>query len=176
MPDKQMAHQRPILGRNELLQINFNFFRRAVAAQFQPCHQARHMRIHHNSLGHAEGIAQDDIGRFASHPGQLHQFRHVARNFASVFFHQGTARSLNVFGFVPVEPGAFNVFLQRRRRRFGIIPCRPIFLEERLRHQIHPLVRALGGKDGGDEQFERIGVIEFAVGIGIGFLESAKDV
>jgi hypothetical protein len=40
---------------------------------------------------------------------------------------------------------------------------------------IHPLIGALGRKNGGDEEFERSGEVKRAVSVGIGALENVED-
>jgi len=50
-----------------------------------------------------------------------------------------------------------------------------VFPEEFFRDDIHPFIRALGGKYGGDEQFQRIRVTEGTPGIWVSLVEVVQD-
>ena len=40
---------------------------------------------------------------------------------------------------------------------------------------VDPGIGALGGKNGGEEELERVGVMKFAVSVGVGALELGND-
>ena len=61
------------------------------------------------------------------------------------------------------------------KRRVREILRRAIFFEQFFRDDVDPLVRALRGKDGGDEQFKRVGMIQFAMRVGISLLKRGDD-
>ena len=115
--------------------------------------------------GQAEGDAADDVGRLAADAGQRHEVRQPsAPRRRSARPGPGPCRA----GSSPFpeearwaapSPRARGVGGgQRRRRR--------VAGEEGGRHHVHPLVGALGRQDGGDQQLERVAVVELAAGLG----------
>ena len=48
--------------------------------------------------------------------------------------------------------------------------------EERRRDAVHPRVRALRGEDRRDEELKRVGMVERAVGPGVGLVQASEDV
>ena len=70
---------------------------------------------------------------------------------------------LDVLRLVAEKAGGLDGLLQFRERRVRVIRRRAIFFEQLLRDDVDALVRALRGKNGGDEQFQRVGVIQLAM-------------
>jgi hypothetical protein len=88
-----------------------------------------------------------------------------------VSFDEGAAASLDAPGFVAEEPELTDGIFEVGDGRGGVVGGGWILSKQGRSDPIHQFVRALGGEDGGDEQFEGIGKVEFAVGDGISALQ-----
>lgn len=70
------------------------------------------MRIDNDAALNAERSSENAICRLAPHAGQLQKFFHRLRNRTAELFHNCLCRTDNVFCFVVVKAGGFNVHLQ----------------------------------------------------------------
>ena len=77
------------------------------------------------------------------------------------------AHGAEVFCLVAVEAGGADEGFEFLLRNGRIVGCGATTLEEVLRNEVDALVSALRGEDGGDEEFERVRVVELAMGIGV---------
>ena len=133
------------------------------------------MGIDRDAFRDAVGVAEDNTRGLAPDPLQFHRRVEVLRDLAPVIRHQRLRAAGDALRLRAEEPRRPNDLLdlgQLRRRevfRGGITG------EERGRHRVHPLVRALGGEDGGDQEFERVAVVEFAIGVGIDLRQPVED-
>ena len=152
-----------------------NFHRVRSFRQAKPVREPRDVRVHDHADVDAERISQNDVRRLAPDAGERVQFVHRARHFAAEFFHERGAAGFDVLRLVFVKAGRANVILPVRQfRRVRKIFCAAIFFEQFRRDEVHALVRALRGKNRGDEQFQRIGKIQFAMRVGISPLERGE--
>jgi len=88
---------------------------------------------------------------------------------------QLAAAILDVPRLAAEKTGGLDEPLQFGARRVREIRRRAVFFEQIRRDDIDALVSALGGKDHGDEQLERVGVSQLAMRFGIGLLEAGDD-
>ena len=170
-----VAELRPLRLRHQRHQLRLDFFRVRFRRQAEPLRQPRDVRVHDHAGVEVEGVAENDIRRLAPDAGERREFVHGARHFAAEFFHQRNAAGLDVFGLVVEKAGRLDGLLQFHPRRLRIIRRRTVFFEQFPRHQIDAFVRALRGENGGDEQLERIGKIQFAVRRRVSLPERADD-
>ena len=109
-----MAEIDPFPRRQLCHQIALDFHRVLLFRQPQPLRQPRDVGIDHHARGNSERGAQHDIGRFASHAGQLYEFVDRLRHLAVELIDQLAATFLNAFGLVAKEAGALNRLFQLR--------------------------------------------------------------
>jgi hypothetical protein len=170
-----MAEEGPFAGRHPSLQVALNFFRRGMAGQTEALGKPRHMRIHDDSNADTKGVAQNNVCGLAAHPGQFDQLLHCPWDKAAVLLDKRPTCGLYVFRLVAIKADASYGCLKFGAGREGKIGGRPIFLEKVRRDTIDLAIAALGGEHCGDKQFERIGIREFAMRIGVRRLESGDD-
>jgi len=121
---------------------------------------AEHMGVYrHGCL--VEHHALNDICRFPSHSGQFHQLFESVGNLAPEVFHQHLSHAYQMLRLVVGVAYAFDVFIYDFRccgsKRFR---SREV-AEERRGDHVHPLVGALCAQNNGDEQLERVFVMQF---------------
>ena len=133
------------------------------------------MGVHDDSLGFFVGDAEDDTGSFPATTGELNEVSHGVGDLAGVFFSDGLAAIADGFGFVVVEAGRFNEFLQFASRGGRIVSCRAVVSEQGGSDLVDALVRALGAEDGGNQQLQWVRVIELAMDIGVGGAQGGND-
>jgi hypothetical protein len=171
MPDEPMAEEGPLLAREQRHEVLLDFDGVGVFGEAEALGQSRDVRIDNDAMIEFEGVAENDVGGFASDAAKAGEFFHRLRHFAAVTLDQGLAAGLDAFGFVAEEAGAFDGCFQVGGGRLGEIGGAAIFFEKLGGDEIDSFIGALSGKDGGDEQFERVGIIQLAVGLRIGFIE-----
>jgi len=132
------------------------------------------MCIHSDGLL-AVGIPQDDIGRFPPDAGKRSELFQRLRDLSIKNFFDHLATPNNTLGLVMVKPGGPNIFFESPEVRFGKITGLAVFLEKARGHLIYPLICALGGQDGGDEELERVTVVQGNSGVRVFFLQDIQD-
>jgi hypothetical protein len=149
-------------------EIFFDFDRISVLGQSEAFAQAGDVGVDHNAGFDAVGVAEDDVGGFASDPGEVSEGRELAGDVALMVLDEGFCRPDEVFRLVAEEAGGsdevFDVFLPGGGERFSV----GVFFEEGGCHQVDPHVGALGRENGGDEKLEGALVVQLAVGVGVG--------
>ena len=100
---------------------------------------------------------------------------HGSGNFAAVVLDQGGGAAADGFGLGAEEAGGADEVLQHGQGNFGKVPGRPAAGKEGGGDLIDPCIGALGGEDGGDEELERVGMIQLAMGGGVGAFELGDD-
>jgi hypothetical protein len=175
VPDEPVAEQQPVFLRQQFHQREFDFFRRPLRDQSEPVRKPHRVRVHDDADDHAERVAEDDVRRLAPDAVELDQFLHRARHFATVMLDEFAAAILDVLGLAAEKSGGLDELLQFRARRVRKICRRAVFFEQFRRDEVDALVRALRGKDNGDEQLERVRVSQLAVRVGISLLETGDD-
>ena len=127
----------------------------------------RDMSIDDHAMVCVEGVAENDIGGFASHAAELNEGFHCGWDFSGVSLDERAATGLDIFGFIAEEANAPDIFLKLSKRRFGVVFCGPVFFEQIRRDNVDLLVGALGGQNCGDQQFQGTAVAQLAMGVGI---------
>ena len=92
-----------------------------------------------------------------------------------MFFEERLGAGLQVPGLGSEKAGGFDNFFQLSQGDFCVGKGGGAPLEEDPGDLIDACIRALGGQDGGHQQFQRIGVLKFAVGVRIGVLEQGDQ-
>ena len=175
VPDEPMTEVSPLAGRNPSLQVGLDFLRRGMTGQTEALRKPRHVRIHDDSNTDIKGIAQNDVGGLAAHPGQFDQFLHRPGDKAAVLLDKRPTCRLDVFRLVAIKADASYGRFEFGGGRLGKIGGGAILFEKVRRDKIDLSIAALGGEDGRDEQFERIGMREFAMRLGVRRMESGDD-
>ena len=133
------------------------------------------MGVDHDPFGQVEGVAQNHICGFTADSRQPVKSLHGAGNLSPMIGHQGGGAGAQRAGFGSIEPGGVDHPLQLRLGDAGEGGGVRAAGKEGGGDLVHPLIGALGGKDGGDEELEGRGEMKRAVGVGIGTLEGAED-
>jgi len=175
MPNQPVAEQQPVFLRQQLHQRELDFFRRPLRDKSEPTRQPHRVRVHDDADDHVKRISQNDVRRLATDTVERVQFLHRARHFAAVPLDELAAAVLDVLRLAAEKSGGLDELLQLRARRIREIRRRAVFFEQLRRDEVDALVRALGGKNDGDEQLERVCVIQFAMRVGISLLETGDD-
>src|SRR5271170_7369550 len=175
MPDEPVAEIQPVFLRQQFHQRYLYFFRRLFRDKAKPMRQPYHVRIHDDADNYVKRISQNNICRLSPDAVELEQFLHRARHFAAVTLDEFAAAILDVLRLAAEKSGGLDELLQFRARRVREITCRAVFFEQLRRDEVDALVRALRGKDHGDEQLEGVRVSQLAVRGGISLLETGDD-
>ncbi len=175
MPDEEMTEQGPLGSRQQFDEGEFDFFGGFFTREAESQGEARDMRVHHDAVVKAKGVAEDDVGGFAADAVEGDELLKGLRDFPAVEFEELVAGGLDIAGFVAVEADAFYFRFKNGRVGVGVIGGGAIFLEKGCGDDIDLFVVTLGGKDGGDEQFERVAIVEFAMGVGISLFQGGED-
>jgi hypothetical protein len=175
VPDQQMREKRPLLARNDFHKVALDFYRIGFYREPEPLGQSRDVRVHSNSDVDAERVPEDHVRGFASYAAEVNQLLHRFWNLAAVLFNERAAARLNIFRFVAIKSGGFDVLLQFGKIRIREILGGTIFFEQIRRDNIHAFVGALSGQDSRDQQFERIRKIQFAMRVGISFAQRGDN-
>jgi hypothetical protein len=125
------------------------------------------MRIDDDAFIFIEGVSEDNIRGFASSSGECGEGFKGGWHFAAMLGNEGGTHGAEVFRFVAIETGGADEGLEVLLRNGGVIGCGAATLEEVLGDEVDALVGALRGEDGGDEELERVRVVELAMGIGV---------
>lgn len=173
--DEQMAEKGPVVLRDEFHEVGLDLYRVVLTAEVESEGEAGNVSIDDDADVFAEGIAEDDVGGFASHAAEGGEFFHGIGNAAAVPFDDRLATGFDAFGFVPKKAGGLDGFLEFGRGGAGVVCGGGVFGEERRGDLIDAFVGALGGKNGGDEELERIGMVQFTMGVRVGCAEFADD-
>ena len=139
-----------------------------LAGETQPAGETADMGVDDDALGEVEGVAEDDIGGLPAHAGELVEMFHGPRNLAAVIFDQGGGAPADGFRLGAEEAGRADEAFELGGGNVGKMLGRGAALEKGGRDFVDPVIRALGGEDGGDEELEGILVVEFAMGVRVG--------
>jgi hypothetical protein len=174
VPDEEVTPEGPDVLRDSLDEVLFDFDRVGFLVQSEAFAQPGDVGVDDDTGFDAEGVAENNIGGFASDPGEMGERFQVAGDFTVMVLDQGVGGGDEVFRFVAEETGGadefFDVFLFGGGEMSGV----RVFFEEGEGHHVDAHVGALRGEDGGDEKLEGPLVVEFAMGVGVGGAEDAK--
>lgn len=163
-----MAKHCPIVLRNQFHERLFDFLGSNLLRQTEPLRKSRHMRIDNNADVYFESVAQNYIRGFAPNAIQLRQLFHGAGHLSAMTLDEFLAASLDIPGFIAEESESLDASLKVKQVGICEIRSAAKFFEQVHRHDVDLFVGALRRQDRGDEQFERVGIIQFTVRIGIG--------
>jgi hypothetical protein len=135
-----------------------------LAGEAHPAGEPTDVGVDHDALSQIEGIPQNHIGRLSAHAWELVQVLHGPGNLSAMILDQGGGTSADGFRLGAEKPGRANQALQLGGWNPGKVLGGAATGKESGRNLIDPLIGALGGQNGGDEELERVGVVQLAVG------------
>src|SRR5262249_11475687 len=95
--DHAVAEYRPLFFGDEPHQVALDRLRVGLRGQPHAAAESAQMGIDRDA-GHAEGVAEDDVGRLAADAGQGYQLFHRRGDFAAMLFHDLLAAGNEVAG------------------------------------------------------------------------------
>jgi len=108
--------------------------------------------VHNHTGGNSVGGTEHYICRFTSDAGKLRQEVNIAGYLPLVFFGEYLAALADHFGFIAEKAGGLDILFELLLGNPGIIACRAVLLEQRLRYLVNPLIRTLSGKNSRNEK------------------------
>ena len=175
VPDQQVGKQGPLFFGNNFHQGLLDFHGVVLAGETHPAGETAHMGVDHNPLGQVKSVAEDHIGGFASHAGKLMEMFHRPRNFAPVIFDQGGGTAADRSGLGTKKTRGADQILKICSGNFGKVTGGVAAGEKSRGDLVDPLIGALRGKNGGDQELKGVGVLQLAMGIGVCLLEFGND-
>ena len=167
MPDQPVGEECPLIPVAELHEILLDLHGIIICCEAESQGEAADMSVDNDPFVDAESVSQDDIGGLAARSGNGGKFLHGGGNFSIVAFHKCSSHATKRLRLVTVEACGADDLLKIFLRDLGVVRGALAAFEEHLGHHIDPDVGALGREDRGDEKFQRVLEIKFAVGIGI---------
>ena len=149
------------------LEIGCDPFGIAGRRQTYPVGEPPHVGVDGDPGGHPEGLAEHHLGGLPTDSRQLDQRLQIRWDLPPMLEGDPTRRISEVLCLGSMQPGGSNHGLEVLLGSPGQFGRTRPAREDRRCHPIHPLIGALGRKHGGDEQFPRRPIIEFAFGLGI---------
>ena len=162
-----MAEQGPGVAGEEFDEILLDADGVAEFREAEALGETADMRIDNDAFVFIEGISEDDIGSLASRARECGEGFEGGWHFAAVSGKQSGTHGTDIFRLVAVETGGADEGLEFLLRNISVVGCGAAALEKVFGNDVDPLVGALRGEDGGDEKFERVGVVKLAVGVGV---------
>lgn len=153
----------------------FDLLRSVAFGETEAVGDAEDVCVDDDSFSLVEADAEDDIGGFACGAGDSDELCECLRNFAVEVFTDFLSRALNRLGFIAKEAGGFDELFKIGQRCVGHGLRSGEAFEERGRNHVDTHVCALRGEDGRNEQFPGRAMIERALDVGIGFIETFED-
>jgi len=162
-----VAEEGPGVAGEEFDEVLFDADGVAEGGEAEALGEAADMGIDDDAFIFLEGVSEDDIGGFASGTGEVGEGFEGGWHFAAVLREECGTHGSDVFGFVAIEAGGADEGFEFLLRDGGVIGSGAAAREEVFGDDINPFIGALGGEDGGDEEFECVRVVELAVGVGV---------
>ena len=125
-----------------------------LPAQPQPSREPADVGVDRDALGLPESRREHDIGRLAGDAGQGQKLLHGRRDLTPEILLDPLRRADDALGLVAEKAAGADFRLQGGPVGVGEVRGGRILTEETGRDHVHPLVGALRGKDGGDEDLE----------------------
>lgn len=138
-----MTDHGPVLLRDQLLQHGLNFRRIRLFGEAKTLGKSRYVRVDNNAFIDVEGIAEDDIRGFASHPVKFSQRFHRRRDFAAMSGDKRGATALDAFRLVAEKTDASDIVFEVSQRRFGVIFGGRILFKQLRSNDIDLFISAL---------------------------------
>ena len=123
----------------------------------------------------AEGVAKNHIRGFPTDPGQPHEIGQTVGHLAAVFQSDHARQAHQMFGLAAIETGWSNDVRHLGDLSAGEFRAGGVAGEQRRRHLIYAGIGALCTEHRGDEQLQRCGEVQFAMGVRIGHGEHSID-
>ncbi|PQM49443.1 hypothetical protein C1Y40_00335 [Mycobacterium talmoniae] len=159
--DHPVAEQRPLVTFDEFADGVFDLDRVLLGGPPPAPHQPPEVGVD-GDAGDIEGIAEDDVGGFAAHPGQGDQLGHGGRHLPVEPFHQSLPEADQRGCLVTEETGGADEVFELGAVGLGVVQRGPIAGEQRRGGQVDALIGALRRQDGGHRQLERRGEVQLA--------------
>lgn len=164
---EQVAETDPLLLGHEIRQVDLNLIGIGVVCQAQPLGEPHHVGIDPDGIL-TEGVAEDDVGCFSTHPGQRGLLVDVLRDFASKPLDNFPAAILDHSGLVPVEVDFADCLFQLFQRGASIVFGGAEVWKNLGRYLINQIIPDLGCKDERDKELQWIRKVEIELGFGVG--------
>jgi len=161
--------------RDDLHQVLFDFGGVSVCGEVEALGEAGDVGVDDDADVLVEGISEDDVGGFSTDAAEGGELLHGVRNLAVVFLDDVGGGAADGGGFGAEEAGGLDDFFDVGLGGFGERFGSGIFFEEDGGDDVNADVSALGGEDGGDEEFIGVAVVESAFGVRIELLEFGED-
>jgi hypothetical protein len=175
MVNQLMGKPDPTITWDLTHEILLDFVGICVGSHSQAIAQTLHMGIYDDTVTDSKSRTQHNIGRLTGHTGQLQEFLHAFRNSFFERLNDPFGRPYQILGLVSKKTRASYDLLQFLLIRLGhLAGCRKALKQFRRDH-IHAHIRALSGKNRGNEKLKRIVVMKSAFGIAIFFVQSPED-
>ena len=162
-----MAEADPVLLGHDICQIDLNFIGFGVTGQAQPLGEPHHVGIDPDCIL-SEGVAEEDVGCFSTHPGQRGQIVDVLRDFVSKPLSNFQAAILDHSSLVPVEVDFADRLFHLFQRGAGKVFGGPEPGKNLGRYLINQAIPGLGCKNERDKELQGIREVEIELGIGVG--------
>ena len=151
MVNQLMGKPDPTITWDQTHEILLDLVGICVGGHSQAIAQTLHMGIHNDTGTDSKSRTQHNIGRLTGHTGQLQEFLHALRNSFFERLNDLSGRPYQILGLVSKETRASYDLLQLLLIRLGQFAGYRIALKQLGRDHIHAHIRALGGKDSGNE-------------------------
>ena len=174
VPDQPVAEHRPVASREQRGHRGLDLVRVGLRGPAESAGEPAEVRVD-GDAGDAEGVAEHDVGGLAPDARQRDQVLEPAGHLTVVALDQRLAQPDQRVGLGPEEPGGLDHRLELGAVGGGVVGGGAVRREQRRRDHVDPGVGALGGQDGRDQQLERRGEVQLAVGVGVGLGEDPVD-
>ena len=175
MPDQPVAELGPLLPRNKRRKGSFDLHGIRFAGDPESARETENVGVDDNALFQSKGVAQNHVRSLPAHPGKRGQGVQGPGDFAAVLLHERLAGGFQVLRLVPEQSEASKLTREVLFRGRCVVRRGAVLAEQRCRHAVHVEIGALGGQDGGDEEFERIPVHQLAMGVWVDGLQNRPD-
>jgi hypothetical protein len=165
--NQPVGELRPIVLRDKFHQHRFDFFRINLAREAEAHRKPRDVRVDDHADILPKGIAENDVGGFATDAGKGDERVHGLGHFTGMLIDEKAAAGADIFRLGAIKADGTEVVLERGGIGFGVVARRRVFLEERGCDFVDLHVGTLRGEDGRDQELERIREIELAMGVRI---------
>jgi len=173
--DQLMRESNPAVLRENPHQVLLNFFCGFALGEAEAAGDAEDVGVDYHTFSFAEADSENDIGGLAGSAGDGDQLGESLWDFAVEFLEDFTGCALDGFGLVAEETGGADEFFEFWKRRFRHCGRVREAAKEFRGHHVDADVGALGGEDGGDQQFPGRAMREGALDVGVGFVEGFED-
>lgn len=143
MPDESVRQLSPLALREQVHEIGFDPISIRLLGPAESKGKPRHVSIDRDSRD-AKGIAEDDVGGLAAHPGQSHKISEPGRHLPSEVITQRLCETLQTGSLGSEKAGGLDHLLEFAAVCRGIGGGRGVLREQRRRDLIYPAIGALG--------------------------------